>query len=76
MGGRVGIVPDPDQWRAGHRYLRAPLEGSLPQMLAAVNRMACAISPAATSSQRTSPGKIGNPAASADVQPAGRSALE
>ena len=45
-------------------------------MFAAVNRMACAISPAATSSQRTRPGKIARPAASAEVQPAGRNALE
>src|SRR5256886_2447632 len=35
--------------------------------------MACAC---AASSYRTRPGKIGNPAASADVQPAGLSALE
>jgi len=32
--------------------------------------------PAATSSKRASPGRIGRPAASADVQPAGRSAFE
>ena len=42
----------------------------------AVNRSAWVISPAATSSQRTSPGRIGSPAASADVQPAGRSSFE
>ena len=37
-----------------------------------VNRIACSIAPALTSSQRTRPGKIGRPAASADVQVAGR----
>ena len=39
-------------------------------------RSAWRIAPAATSSWRASPARIGSPAASADVQPAGRSALE
>src|SRR5262245_5686221 len=42
----------------------------------AVKRMAWRISPEATSSKRTSPGKIGRPAASVDVQPEGRNAFE
>jgi len=40
-----------------------------------VNRIAWRMRPAATSSHRTSPGKIGNPAASAEVQPLGRRSL-
>src|SRR5579862_4844025 len=74
IGGRVESVLLPEAWRAGHRYSCCPL--LRPQMLFAVKRIACAISPAAISSHRTSPGKIGRPAASADVQPAGRSAFE
>ena len=42
----------------------------------AVNRSAWVISPEATSSQRTSPGRIGRPAASALVQPSGRRSFE
>ena len=41
--------------------------------LGAVKRSAWSIRRPTTSSQRASPGKIGSPAASADVQPAGRS---
>ena len=40
-----------------------------------MKRIAWSTLPATTSSQRSSPGRIGSPAASADVQPAGRSAL-
>src|SRR5437588_3706795 len=42
----------------------------------AVNLMACPISPGLTSSYRTRPGRIASPAASALVQPFGRSAFE
>jgi len=43
----------------------------------AVKRSACLIAPVdASPSQRASPGRIGSPAASADVQLAGRSAFE
>src|SRR5471032_1190482 len=76
IGGRVVVVLLPDAWRAGHRYFCPPVAASLPQMFTAVKRIAWAISPAATSSQRARPGKIGRPAASAEVKPAVRSALE
>src|SRR5215210_5756799 len=46
------------------------------QVLGAVKRRAWRIAPALTSSQRTRPGRIGSPAASALVQPAGLSAFE
>src|SRR5688572_3334395 len=42
----------------------------------AVKRRACLITPRATSSYRARPGRIGNPAASADVQPSGRSVFD
>src|SRR5918993_1291207 len=42
----------------------------------AVKRMACRMAPASISSYRTSPGRIGRPAASALVHPLGRSAFE
>ena len=42
----------------------------------AVMRMAWSITPAATSSPRTSPAKTGSPAASADVHESGRRALD
>ena len=41
-----------------------------------VNRSAWLIRPRFTSFQRASPGRIGRPAASADVHPAGRSLFE
>src|SRR5688572_1779048 len=41
-----------------------------------VKRSACVIAPAATSSNRARPAKIGRPAASAEVHPAGRIALD
>ncbi len=41
-----------------------------------VKRIACAIVPAFTSSHRTSPARIGSPAASAEVHVSGRSAFE
>src|SRR4029453_14814825 len=41
-----------------------------------VKRRACQTTPAATSSYLARPGRIGSPAASAEVQPSGRSALE
>src|SRR5689334_18885461 len=41
-----------------------------------VNRSAWEMIPALTSSYRTSPGKIGRPAASAEVQPAGRKVFD
>src|SRR5215212_3284160 len=46
------------------------------RIVGAVNLSACPITPEAISSYRTRPGKIGNPAASAEVQPSGRNALE
>ena len=42
-------------------------------MSSVVNRMAWSILFALTSFQRSSPGRIGRPAASAEVQPSGRS---
>src|ERR1044071_1371033 len=69
IGGRFGSVLLLAKWRAGRTYARRVRE--------AVNLSACVISlRPKTSSKRTSPGKIGSPAASAEVQPAGRSALE
>jgi hypothetical protein len=41
-----------------------------------VTLIAWSIRPAAASSKRTSPAKIGSPAASAEVKPSGRSAAE
>ena len=68
MGGRSGSDALPDWWRAGQMY-----EVSV---ASAVIRMAWVMAPDCSSSWRTSPGRIGSPAASADVQPAGRRALE
>ena len=45
-------------------------------VLDAVKRRACMIAPVATWSYRARPGKIGSPAASALVHPAGRTASE
>src|ERR1700737_4226172 len=68
IGGSVGSAAAPAWWRAGHKKLRSERT--------AVKRMAWLMAPAWTSSQRTKPGKIGRPAASADVQFRGRSALD
>ena len=58
----------PASCRAGHRCVWSDC--------CTVNRIAWLIAPAATSSSRTSPGKIGSPAASEDVHVFGRSAFE
>ena len=44
-------------------------------MTSVVNRIAWSTLPALTSFQRSRPGRIGSPAASAEVQPSGRSRL-
>src|SRR6201995_1026648 len=46
-----------------------------PEVMSSVKRSAWLITPDWISSQRTSPGKIGSPAASAEVQSSGRRAL-
>src|SRR6185437_9426384 len=74
IGGRDELVLLPELWRAGQRY-SMPF-ALRPQMAEAVKRIAWSIEPAATSSQRTRPGKMGSPAASAEVHVAGRSAFE
>src|SRR5581483_2260364 len=66
IGGSVGSAAAPAWWRAGQTKRRS--------VRAAVMRMAWSTSPAATSSRRSSPGRIGRPAASAEVQPFGRRA--
>src|SRR5437868_2547148 len=53
--------------RAGQMY---------PCVQSKVTRIACPMNPACTSSYRTSPGRIGNPAASAEVQVSGRREFE
>jgi hypothetical protein len=55
-------------WLAGHTKALA--------VLGAVKRMTWSISPAATSSYRTRPGRIGRPAASPEVQVSGRIAFD
>src|SRR4051812_13298011 len=62
MGGSDGAA-FPAAWVAGWMY---PFD-----VLDTVKRMAWRISPAIASSKRTRPGRIGKPAASADVQPSG-----
>src|SRR5580692_9783053 len=64
IGGRFGPLHVDASWRAGYTY-RAAVHG-------AVKRSAWSIPPAATSLYRASPGRIGRPAASAEVQVAGR----
>src|SRR2546421_11386529 len=68
IGGRFGSDAEPAWWRAGQRKLLSVLD--------AVKRMAWSTWPDWTSSRRSSPGMIGSPAASADVQVAGRRALD
>src|ERR1700722_20466262 len=68
MGGRAGLLAVPASWRAGQMN-----EVSVDS---AVMRMAWVMEPDCTSSSRSRPGRIGRPAASADVHPAGRSAFE
>src|SRR6266508_448851 len=58
----------PASCRAGHRCRFS--------VHCAVNRIAWPIAPALTSSNRTRPGRMGRPAASAEVHPSGRSALD
>jgi hypothetical protein len=66
IGGAEGS--EPASCRAGHRYRGA--------VVGAVKRIAWSTDPARTSDHRSSPGRIGSPAASADVHPAGRRALD
>src|SRR5947209_17431492 len=68
IGGRLGSLADPDWWRAGQMKLLS--------LRWAVKRMAWSTWPDCTSSRRSRPGRIGRPAASADVHVAGRSALD
>src|SRR5262249_32711977 len=67
IGGKVGSEAAPAWWRAGQMKLRS--------VRTAVTRIAWLICPACTSSQRTSPGNTGRPAASAEVHPEGRKSL-
>src|ERR1700682_4729881 len=68
IGGSAASAAAPAWWRAGHKKLRS--------VRTAVKRMAWLMAPAWTSYQRTNPGKIGRPAASADVQFKGRRASD
>src|SRR5882724_1292465 len=65
-GGKLWSLYWP-QWLAGATYAR--------RTCGTVKRTACVISPEATSACFSSPGRIGRPAASAEVQPAGRTAF-
>src|SRR5579875_3095797 len=65
IGGADGREVLPASCRAGQRYRVA--------VVGAVMRIAWSTYPRFTSSQRSRPGRIGSPAASADVQPAGLS---
>jgi hypothetical protein len=67
IGGYDGSLTDPASCRAGQTCLRS--------VTSVVNRMAWSTRPAFTSAYRRRPGRIGSPAASADVQPCGRSLL-
>ena len=60
----------PARCRAGHTWVLASTASRK------VTRSACGISPDAASLARTSSGAIGRPAASPEVQPSGRIALE
>src|SRR5581483_4209082 len=68
MGGYCAPVREDASWRAGQTYEFC--------VCGTVKRIACRIAPAVISSYLTRPGKIGKPAASADVQLAGRRASE
>src|SRR6185437_6156340 len=73
IGGRLGLDPDPAACRAGQ--MKAD------RVRWAVNRMAWVIgrlcrTAAWTWAKFSRPGRIGRPAASAEVHPAGRSAFE
>ena len=67
IGGYAGSLTDPASCRAGHTCRRS--------VTTVVNRIAWSTVPDRTSAYRRSPGRIGSPAASADVQPCGRSRL-
>ena len=76
-----GLEPQPQPHRRQRRVVRSRPRGVRARRTAAsvagtVTRIAWSMTPAATSSGRTSPGRIASPAASADVHPAGRSALD
>jgi len=64
-----GVSP-PARWRAGHTWARAITVSRK------VTRSACFTSPAFASSTRASSGRIGNPAASPEVQVSGRIARD
>src|SRR5579862_2524297 len=68
IGGTLGSVVSPAWWRAGQMNAFC--------VCTAVNLIACVTAPANTSSGRRRPGKIGSPAASADVHVAGRKASD
>src|SRR3954447_24915754 len=68
IGGRLASLAEPAWCRAGQMKLLSVRE--------TVKRMAWSTWPDCTSSRRRSPGRIGRPAASADVHVAGRRALE
>src|SRR5450432_2452694 len=71
MGGRFAdVVPFVVRWRAGHTYSLRIL------LLSMVKRSACRISPVLASLANSRRGKIGKPAASAELQSAGRRAFE
>ena len=64
----VWLSRDPASCRAGHTCQRL--------VTSVVKRIAWSTLPSRTSRQRSSPGRIGSPAASVDVQPSGRSRLD
>src|SRR5207253_995031 len=68
IAGKFGSVSVDAQWLAGGMYAA--------RLLTTVKRSAWLMTPAVTiSSYRARPGNTGSPAASAEVQPAGRVAL-
>src|SRR3954471_23843968 len=68
IGGAVALEVSPAQWDAGW------IHASCVELT--VTRIAWLMWPEAASSYRTRPGKIGSPAASAEVKPSGRRAAE
>src|SRR6202042_3581811 len=73
LGGTSGLRSELASWRAGHRKAA--------WVSCAVNLIACSIgfpvrTAAWTCAKFSRPGRMGKPAASADVQPAGRSRLD
>src|SRR5690242_4014092 len=68
IGGYAHELVEPASWRAGHRWWLL--------VVSVVKRMAWSTYPSRTSFQRSSPGRIGRPAASAEVHPLGRSLFD